>query len=178
MGLQPQVGPDGSVAKYKARVVAQGFSQVPGRDYLDTFAPVARLSSIRTILSVACLQDLEIHQMDVDTAYLNAPISEEIYMRQPAGFEERNAGGQPLVCRLRKSLYGLKQSARNWHGRLDAYLKSLGLTPTEPTRASTRAASHPAGRGPVGAGRHGRRMLRYRLVRAPHASGHVAASKA
>jgi hypothetical protein len=98
----------GNVVRYKARLVAQGFSQVPGIDYFDTFAPVACLASIRAILAYAAALDLEIHQIDIKGAYLNGLLTkkEVIYMRQPPGYHtDRN-----LVCRLLKALYGLKQS--------------------------------------------------------------------
>jgi hypothetical protein len=102
----------GNVVRYKARLVAQGFSQVPRVDYFDTFAPVARLASIRSVLAVATDLDMEMHQIDIKGAYLNGELTsqERIYMRQPPGYAE--PGSPPLVCKLKKTLYGLKQSGR------------------------------------------------------------------
>ena len=91
-------------------------------DYLDTFAPVAKLASLRLFLARAAVEDLEIHQMDAVTAFLAEGIEEEIYMEHPEGFEE----GEDLVCLLRRGLYGLKQSARLWNKMLDRRLKALG----------------------------------------------------
>jgi transposase InsO family protein len=118
---------DGRVDRYKARVVAQGFSQVFGVDYQDTFAPVAKLTSMRAVLAMAAIEDLEVHQMDVAAAYLNGDLEEEIYMRQPEGFEEH--GKAHLVCRLRKSIYGLKQAGRAWYTKFSRSLTAnLGFT--------------------------------------------------
>ena len=101
-----------NVVCYKARLVAQGFLQVPGVDYFDMYAPVAKLASIHTVLALAARQDLELHQVDIKGAYLNGELTdgECIYMRQPPGY------GDPThpkrVCQLCKTLYGLKQSGR------------------------------------------------------------------
>ena len=107
---------------YKARYVAKGYSQIPNIDYQETFAPTARMSTIRTILQHAVQDNLIIHQMDVKTAYLNAPIDREIYIEQPEGFRKSGKNGEALVCKLKKSLYGLKQSGRNWNNLLHDYL--------------------------------------------------------
>ena len=118
----------GNVVCYKAQLVAQGFSQVPGVDYFDTFAPVARLASIRAVLAVAAVNDYEIHQIDIKGAYLNGVLtaSEVIYMRQPPGYAI--SGSQGRVCRLKKTLYGLKQSGRRWYQRLvEIMVKFLGF---------------------------------------------------
>ncbi|PPQ83602.1 hypothetical protein CVT26_001384 [Gymnopilus dilepis] len=125
----------GNVVRYKARLVAQGFSQVPGVDYFDTFAPVARLSSIRTVLAIAAAENLEIHQIDIKGAYLNGVLTsdEVIYMRQPPGYELPNSQGK--VCRLRKTLYGLKQSGRRWYQRLVEIMEKLGFKRCEVDQA-------------------------------------------
>ena len=125
--FKKKLGKDGTVSRYKARLVAQGFSQVLGQDYEETYAPVARLTSIRTILAFAAKHNLDVDQMDVETAYLNAPVAEEIYLRQPAGMEREGPNGEKLVCRLKKSLYGLKQSARNWNVTIDTWLTDYGF---------------------------------------------------
>ena len=107
---------------YKARFVAKGYSQIPDIDYQETFAPTARMSTIRTLLQHAMQNDLIVHQMDVKTAYLNAPIDREIYIEQPEGFRKSGNSGETLVCKLKRSLYGLKQSGRNWNNLLHDYL--------------------------------------------------------
>jgi hypothetical protein len=118
---------DGSVARYKARLVAKGYSQQYGIDYKDIFAPVIRFATVRTLLAVTALRDYSISQLDVSTAYLYADVEEEIYMEQPLGYEMSGPEGQKLVCRLNKSIYGLKQAGRNWNKHLDKWLKSYGL---------------------------------------------------
>ena len=99
---------------FKARFVAKGFSQTYGIDYFSTFAPTTRMSTIRMVIQIAVNCDYLIHQMDVKSAYRNAPIDCDIFMEQPKGYEEFSPDGQKLVYKLRKSLYGLKQSASNW----------------------------------------------------------------
>ena len=99
---------DGSIDKYKARLVIKGYKQKEGLDYLDTYSPVTRISSIRMLIAIAAINNLEIHQMDVKTAFLNGDLDEEIYMEQPKGFIV--PGQEKKVCRLVKSLYGLKQA--------------------------------------------------------------------
>jgi len=111
-------------------LVIQGFHQIYGLDYLETFAPVAKLSSIRLILAIAAMMDWEIHQADVDTAYLQAEVEEEIYMSQPEGYVKFGPNGERLVCRLVRSLYGLKQAGRNWNQLIDKFLKALGFVPS------------------------------------------------
>ena len=107
---------------YKARYVAKGYNQVMGIDYKETFSPTANLTSIRVLMQMTARYDLDLHQMDVKTAYLYAPIDCEVYMGQPEGFEVKSDTGETLVCRLNKSLYGLKQSGRNWNKMQSDYL--------------------------------------------------------
>ncbi|KAE8225489.1 hypothetical protein CF326_g7860, partial [Tilletia indica] len=106
---------DGVAHRWKARLVAQGFTQVAGVDYFETFAPVARLDSLRVILALAAHFDWVIHQVDVVTAYLNGDLEEEVYIRQPPGYEKGDSRRNNMVCRLRLPLYGLKQSGRQWN---------------------------------------------------------------
>ena len=88
----------------------KGYRQTEGLDYFDTYSPVTRINSIRMVLAITALKDLEVHQMDVKTAFLNGDLNEEIYMEQPKGF---SAPGQEMkVCRLMKSLYRLKQAPK------------------------------------------------------------------
>ena len=108
---------DGGVVRFKARLVARGFSQVKGVDYDDVFSPVARYTSVRSLLALTNAPDLEIHQMDVKTAFLNGSLDCEIYMSQPEGFVDPDRPND--VCKLKKSIYGLKQSARCWNTTLD-----------------------------------------------------------
>jgi hypothetical protein len=117
---------DGSIEKYKARFVARGFSQKEGIDYEETFAPVARYTSIRTIIALAAKMKWKLHQMDVKTSFLNGVIEEEVYIEQPQGFEVEDR--KTHVCKLKKALYGLKQAPRAWYGRIDSFLTSLGFT--------------------------------------------------
>ena len=116
---------DGSVDRYKARLVAKGFSQMEGVDFSESFAPVAKFTSIRTLLAVGAAENMEIHQMDVKTAFLNGDRDEEIDMEQPEGFEI--LGKEHLVCKLQKSLYGLKQAPRAWYQKMDKFLSSEGF---------------------------------------------------
>ncbi|CAH9115649.1 unnamed protein product [Cuscuta europaea] len=109
--------PDGSIDKYKARLVIKGYKQREGLDYFDTYSPVTRINSIRMILAIAALRNLEVHQMDVKTAFLNGDIDEEIYMEQPEGF--RVPSQENKVCKIIKSLYGLKQAPKQWHEKFD-----------------------------------------------------------
>jgi hypothetical protein len=114
---------DNSIQKFKARLCAKGFTQRFGVDYNETFAPVAKISTIRMAFAIANSMDLEIRQCDIETAFLNGDIDEEIYMEQPDGYAKE--GG--LVCRLQKGLYGTKQAARQWNIKIDEVLKGLGL---------------------------------------------------
>ena len=115
---------NGNVDRHIARLVAQGYSQTHGVDYEEVFSPVVKYSSIRTLLALANKHDLEIHQMDVKTAFLNGHIEHDIYMSQPDGFVDPDH--PEYVCKLRKSLYGLKQSARCWNQTLDSFLTKNG----------------------------------------------------
>ena len=114
------------IVRYKARLVAQGYSQEFGVDYNEVFAPVARYKSIRSVLAIANQFDLEAHQMDVVSAFLNGELEDEIYMKQPEGFVDQSHPGK--VCKLNKSLYGLKQAARVWNQLMDNYLKASNYT--------------------------------------------------
>jgi hypothetical protein len=99
-------GENGEVEHYKAKLVARGFTETYRGDYNETFSPVAKFTSIRCILALVALEDMEIHQMDVKTTFFNGELEEEIYMEQPQGFVHQ--GGEHLMCKLHKSLYGLK----------------------------------------------------------------------
>jgi hypothetical protein len=117
---------DGSIENYKEIFVAHGFSQKEGIDYEDTFTPIARYTSIRTIIALAAKMKWKLHQMDMKTTFLNGVIKEEVYIEQPQGFEVENRKSH--VCKLKKALYGLKQAPRAWYGQIDSFLTSLGFT--------------------------------------------------
>ena len=104
-------GVDGKVETFKARLAAKGYTQKEGIDYDETFSPVAMLKSIRILFSIATHYDYEIWQMDVKTAFLNGNLEEEIYMMQPEGFIAKNQ--EHMVCKLKRSIYGLKQVSRS-----------------------------------------------------------------
>lgn len=113
---------DGSVDKYKARLVARGFSQKAGFDYNETYAPVAKLTTLKILLSIANQNDMHIHQMDVKSAFLNGELSEDIYMQLPDGFGQKN-----MVCKLNKALYGLKQASRAWNEKFNEFMIRIGF---------------------------------------------------
>jgi hypothetical protein len=115
----------GSVEKFKARFVAIGFTQKEGIDYEETFSPIDRYTSIRTIIALAPVLGWKPHQMDVKTKFLNGKIEHEVFLEQLDGFVLHNKGAH--VCKLRKALYGLKQAPRVWYDRIDDFLKSLGF---------------------------------------------------
>ena len=113
---------------YKARYVAKGYSQTYGIDYFETFSPTTHMESIRVLMQLAVDYNLLVHQMDVKSAYLHAPIDCDIYVAQPKGYEVLHENGKPMVFKLNKSLYGLKQSGRNWNNLLCSYLCDIGFT--------------------------------------------------
>eukprot|EP00253_Pinus_taeda_P007048 PITA_07048 len=114
-------GPDGKVDKHKARFVAKGFSQVEGIDYTKTFSPIAKMNSIRLVLSLVASSKWEVHQVDVKSVFLH----EEIYMEQPLGFIQTDSS---LVCQLKKSPYGLKQAPWAWYAKMDSFLIDTGFS--------------------------------------------------
>jgi len=113
----------GNVCRFKARLVAKGYSQRYGLDYTETFSPVVRYASVRLLMAIAVSKRMKIHQMDVITAYLQSDLEEKIFMEQPENYQD----GTKRVCRLMKSIYGLKQSGLNWNTRLDSELTRYGL---------------------------------------------------
>jgi len=116
---------DGSAEKYKARFVTHGFSQKEGIDYDKIFAPVARYTTIYSIIALAASQGWNLHQMDVKIAFLHGSIKKQVYVEQPEGFEIYDR--ESHVCRLKKALYGLKQAPRACYERIDSYLMKLGF---------------------------------------------------
>ncbi len=116
---------DGKVQRYKARLVAQGYSQKAGIDFAETYAPVVRFDTVRTLIALAAASGQLLHQVDVETAFLHGRLEEEVYMKQPPGYEDKNKPNH--VCRLDKSLYGLKQSPRAWNLALHEHLLKIGF---------------------------------------------------
>jgi hypothetical protein len=116
---------NGNVTVHKARLVAKGFRQVQGVDYDETFSPVAMLKSVRILLAIAAYFDYEIWQMDVKTAFLNGNLTEDVYMIQPEGFTDPKDASK--VCKLQRSIYGLKQASRSWNLRFDEVVKGFGF---------------------------------------------------
>jgi len=119
---------DGSLERYTARWVVRGFTQKPGIDYTETFSPVVKPASIRTILTLAVSQSWPVHQLDVKNAFLHGFLDEQVYCYQPAGFIDQEHPG--LVCKLERSLYGLKQAPRAWFHRFTDVAHIIGFTPT------------------------------------------------
>jgi hypothetical protein len=117
---------DGSLDRYKARWVLRGFSQCPGIDYDETFSPVVKPATIRVVLTLALSRSWPIHQLDMKNAFLHGTLNETVYCAQPTGFADSSR--PDYVCRLNKSLSGLKQAPRAWHHRFASHITSLGFT--------------------------------------------------
>lgn len=117
---------DGSIARHKARLVAQGNQQEFSLNYRDTFSPVAKLPTIRIMLTIALFYKWKIHQLDVANAFLHGDINELVYRRQPKGFEDSNNPNH--VCRLRKAIYDLWQAPRQWYTTFTKFLLQIGFT--------------------------------------------------
>jgi len=150
--LTTKLGPDGMLSRRKARLVARGFLQRPGIDFMQTYAPVARLESMRLMMALAVRYKMKIHQLDIVTAYLNGFLNEEVFMEKPKMLKKilleivqrdgehsilgakavkmlHDIQDENRVCLLKKALYGLRQAGRQWHARLDTVIRKLGLTP-------------------------------------------------
>ena len=112
--------------RYKGRLVAKGYNQRPGFDYLEIFAPTVRMPTIRVVLAMAAIQDLHLHSIDISHAYLNGEMDCDVYMEQPEGF----AVGDPreMVCLLKKSIYGTKQGGNRWNQKMRSVLEAIGYT--------------------------------------------------
>jgi hypothetical protein len=124
MGI-PQQDELGAVTRNKARLVAKGYSQVEGLDFDETYAPVARLESLRILLAYATYHGFKLYQMDVKSAFLNGPIKKEVYVEQPLGFKDSEYPNH--VYKLSKALYGLKRAPRAWYECLRDFLVTNGF---------------------------------------------------
>ena len=116
---------DGLIEKYKARLVIKCYKETEGLNYFDIYSPATRINSIRMVLAITTLRNLEVHQMDVKTAFLNKDLEEEIYMEQPKGFSTPRQENK--VCKLVKSLYGLKLAPKQWDEKFDNVMMSHGF---------------------------------------------------
>lgn len=116
-----KVNPDGNIDRYKAKLVAKSYTQKFGIDYDDTFAPVAKMNTIRILMTIAANEDWPLRQFDVKNAFLNGILEEEVYMDQPPGIDCNKK-----VCRLKRALYGLKQSPNAWFARFSTFMKKVG----------------------------------------------------
>lgn len=122
--------PDGTVERLKARLVARGFSQTPGLDFFETFAPVAKMTTIRLLLALSAMFDWNLTQMDVTNAFLHGDLSEEVYMAIPPGYSHpllSQPSSHTYVCKLLKSLYGLRQAPRCWFQKFASVLLAYGF---------------------------------------------------
>ena len=121
---------NGNLSWYKVRLVAKGYSQIPGQDFNNTYSPVMQLDSLHILITLMAIKDLDSGQMDIKGAFLNPYLKEDIYMQQPKGYEDRTR----KVCHLKHVLYGLQQSACEWNEDFNAYIISLGYKsiPSDP----------------------------------------------
>eukprot|EP00253_Pinus_taeda_P033312 PITA_33312 len=120
---------EGKIERHKERLIVKGYKQQYGRDYEEIFAPVARMETVRAVLSIAAQNKWKVYQMDVKSAFLNGVLMEEVYNEQPVGYEKKRQ--EHKVCRLKKTLYGLKQAPRAWYSRIDSYLLENGFEKCE-----------------------------------------------
>lgn len=132
---------DGTLGRPKSRLVAKGYHQQPGLDFTDTFSPVIKPTTIRTVLGIAVNRDWPIRQLDVNNAFLQGHLTEEVYMCQPPGFVDPDKPTH--VCRLRKAIYGLKQAPRAWYVELKNYLLSAGFVNSHHLQAQQRLGVSP-----------------------------------
>ena len=126
MGVQGEDKPNGSIERYKARLVARGFSQQYGLDYDETFSPVAKITTVRVLLALAASHSWKLWQIDVKNAFLHGELDRDIYMDQTKGFESQSHPN--YVCKLKMTLYGLKQAPRACYGKIAEFLLQSGYS--------------------------------------------------
>jgi hypothetical protein len=126
---KPKFKAYGSIDKYKSILVEKGYSQKEGIDYAETFAPVDKLNSIRMLIALARKHHWKLHQLDVKFCFLNGELKEEVYLTQPKGFVK--SGQEHLVCKLKKTVYGMKQAPRSWHEKIDCFFLQQGFMRTK-----------------------------------------------
>ena len=114
-------------------MVVKGYTQIYGSDYYDTFSLVAKIASVRLLLSMAAMSSQPLYQLDIKNAFLHGDLAKKVYMEQPPRFVAQGESG--LVCRIRRSLYGLKQSPRAWFGRFSSVVQKFGMTRSTPNRS-------------------------------------------
>ena len=117
--------PDGSISRFKARLVAKGYTQTPGTDFGETFALVVHPQTVKIILTIAMTNSWQMHQLDINNAFLQGTIAEQVYMSQPPGFKHPQFPNH--ACRLHKAIYGLRQALRAWHEALKSFIIAMGL---------------------------------------------------
>ena len=120
-----KVGPDGEIDRLKACLVAKGYTQQYGSDYYDTFSLVAKIVYVCLLLSMVVMRSWPLFQLDIKNAFLHGDLAEEVHMEQPPGFIAQGESG--LVCKLRRSLYGLKQSPRAWFSQFSSVVQEFGM---------------------------------------------------
>ncbi|KAL0549396.1 hypothetical protein IC582_013878 [Cucumis melo] len=114
-----------NIERYKARLVAKGYTQKDGIEYKETFSPFSKKDSLRIIMALVAHYNLKLHQMDVKTAFLNGNLDEEVFMDQPEGFMVE--GKEHMVCKLKRSIYGLKQASKQWYIKFNDTITSFGF---------------------------------------------------
>ena len=119
------MGPDGQIDRLKARLVVKGYTQQCGSDYYDTFSPMAKIASVHLLLCMDAMRSWPLFQLDIKNAFLHGDLAEEVYIKQPPGFVAQGESG--LVCKLSRSIYGLKQSPRAWFSRFSSVVQEFGM---------------------------------------------------